>query len=460
MKRVLASVLALLAIAAIAAALPAAATAGKKNKKTFVVCERGCKYPTVTKAVKKVKKKNSTIKVKPGTYKEGVILKGSRYDGLTITGTKSDPTKTVFEGKNAKSPEGLAQNAIEGIDVKNVTVKNLTAQNYATNGIFFRDSDAGDGDKTLDCRNYLVKNTYTAFNRAYNVFAFGCVGGRMTENESTGTGDSAYYVGATPPQKDPVEMELDHNIAYLNNQAFSGTNSRYIDIHHNDFFNNGIGLTPNTLDSEPYEPSDGGVIRKNNIFWNNLNYYLPNTPVETISNGLGQIGDVTINFPTGIGIVMFGVENWTVKNNNIFGHFKWGVGGFSDPVGNEGGDALSAGNRYLNNQMGRNGTDTNAVDFFVDGSGEGNCFSGNVSSTFDPSGTHPNSFLYPSCPAPPPPASGTGTIFGDDDQTADLISYVLATPPENQQCSWTEHPHPPFEDYEPYMVEPGPDCGG
>ena len=34
--------------------------------------------------------------------------------------------------------------------------------------------------------------------------------------------------------------------------------------------------------------------------------------------------------------------------------------------------------------MGRGGTDTNAVDFFSDGSGSGNCYSGNVSSTFDP----------------------------------------------------------------------------
>ena len=150
------------------------------------------------------------------------------------------------------------------------------------------------------------------------------------------------------------------------------------------------------------------MIRKNNIFWNNLNYYLPDSPVETTSDGLGEIGGVTINFPTGIGIVMFGVQNWTVKNNNIFGHFKWGIGGFSDPFGNEGEDALSVGNQYLNNQMGRDGTDTNAVDFFLDGSGEGNCLQGNTSQTLDPSGTHPNSFLYPSCPAPPPPASGTG----------------------------------------------------
>ena len=58
--------------------------------------------------------------------------------------------------------------------------------------------------------------------------------------------------------------------------------------------------------------------------------------------------------------------------------------------------------------MGRDGTDTNQFDFFNDGSGKGNCFAGNTSSTFDltPDAQHPQSFLYPSCPAPR--SAGTG----------------------------------------------------
>ena len=480
MSKFRASLLAIVAIAAIGIAVPPSAPAAaadtaavaakkgkgkKKGKKVFTVCKFGCKYKTITKAVKKVKKRNSTIKVKPGTYVEGVILEGKEYNGLTITGTKENPMKTVIEGENAKSPSGsLAQNGIEGIDVSGVTIKNLSVNNFATNGIFLRDSDAADDDKTLDCSDYLVKNTYTSGNRAYNVFAFGCVGGRMTQNESTLTGDSAFYVGATPDQGENGETtKLDHNVAYLNVQAFSGTNSRYMDIYANDFFNNGIGLTPNTLDSEPYEPTEAGVIRNNDIFWNNLNYYLDGSPVQTVSNGLGEINGTTINFPTGIGIVMFGADGWTVKNNNIFGHYKWGTATFSDAVGNEGDDAISRNNQYLNNKMGRGGTDPNAYDFFVDGSGSGNCFSGNTSSTFDPvtdGEGNPipaeTARIYPTCPAPS--NSGTGTSAGEESQFIDLASYVLTDPPENQQCSWTETPHPPFEDYEPYMVEPGPSC--
>ncbi len=465
MKKVLVSVLALIAIAAVGASIPAtaaadspAAVAGKgkkKNKKTFTVCERGCKYKTISKAVKKVKKKNSTIKVKPGTYKEGVVFSGHKYDGLTIKGTKDNASKVVLDGKNAKTPDGsLAQNGVEGIDVNGVTLENMTAKNYATNGFFLRDSEPAPATK-IDCADYLMKNLVALNNRSYGLYAFGCAGGKITESMGRGHGDSAFYIGGTPIQDDPKRTILTKLDAHENVLGYSGTNSRYVTIKNSDWYNNGIGLVPNTLDSEPFEPTSDGLIENNNIFWNNFNYYLPSSDVQTVSGGLGQIGDLTLNYPTGIGVALFGASGWTVQNNEIFGHFKWGSALFSDPF-NEGGDAISEDNEFIDNSNGRGGTDTNAVDFWSDGSGSGNCFQGNSSSTFDPSGDEPNSFLYPNCPAPG--SSGTGTSDGVTDQVGELIVYVTANPPANMQCSWTEHAHPPFEDFEPREVTPGPDC--
>ena len=41
----------------------------------------------------------------------------------------------------------------------------------------------------------------------------------------------------------------------------------------------------------------------------------------------------------------------------------------------------------------------------------------------------------------------------------ELVAYSTHGPArENQQCSWDEHAHPPFEDFEPLEVTPGPDC--
>ena len=438
---------ALFALVAAAVLVPAG-TAMAKKPPPIEVCKHGCDFRTIQDAVDHSGKK-AVINVHKGTYREGVLVEGSKHDGLTIQGTEEDASKVVLQGKNAKDPNGQpANNGIETQDVDGARVLNLTVKNYLANWIHF-----------VDCRGFLAKNIIASFNRAYGIFSFNCTGGRITESVGFGQGDSAYYVGATPEQAKPKWTKLDHLDGHENVLGYSGTNSKYVKITKSDFYNNGVGVVPNTLDSEPYDPSANGIIEHNNIFWNNFNYFLPDSRVQTVSGGLGELfpGGPQINYPTGVGIVLLGSTNWVVQDNNIFGNFKWGVSAISDAVGNEGHDAVSRDNQFLDNQMGRNGTDINAVDFFVDGSGSGNCFAGNVSSTFDPSGTATNANLYPSCPAPAPPASGTGTDTGDPDQFLDLAGYVLSDPPATQQCSWIEHAHPKFKKFKPLIV-PGSTC--
>jgi hypothetical protein len=458
---------AMLAVALVAT-IPAQASA--KGKKPLIVCDHGCKYKTIQKAVDKAKK-GDTIAVLPGKYVEGVIVEGHKYDGLTIEGMKqkkngklkkANPKKVILEGKNAKTPDGsTANNGIEGVGVNDLAIKNLWARNYGANGLFVHDPDIGtpnDNDK-YDCNDYLFKNDIASFNRAYGLFAFGCRGGRMTKSTGYGQGDSAFYVGATPPQDNPKTTKLDHLDGHENVLGFSGTNSKYMVIEKSNFYNNGAGVVPNTLDSEPFEPSSDSVIRDNNIFWNNFNYFLPNSRVKTVSDGLGQLGPYTIQYPTGVGIVLLGTTGWTIQDNNIFGNFKWGSAVVADPT-NDGDDAITFSNRFIGNHNGMDGTDTNAVDFFNQGAGTGNCFSGNSSTTFDPSPSAVTALLYPSCPATaaPNPAGQTGDSQGNHDQFLDLLSYVGTDPPENQECSWTKHSHPAFKDYKPLVVTPGPDC--
>ena len=192
-------------------------------------------------------------------------------------------------------------------------------------------------------------------------------------------------------------------------------------------------------------PTPTGRSANNDIFWNNFNYFLPKSPVKTVSGGLGMIGDRTVNYPTGVGVVLFGSDGWLVKNNNIFGNFMWGAAAVLGSVQRRGGQR----EQHLRRQQdGPNGTDTNRFDFFNDGSGKGNCFKGNSSSTFDisPTASHPQSFLYPSCPAPN--SAGTGTNQGDGandlkGQVGALADYVvLAIPPCSQEDLWLRHSHP------------------
>ena len=303
-----------------------------------------------------------------------------------------------------------------------------------------------------------MKNLLASFNRAYGMYAFGCIGGRITKSTGWGHGDSAFYIGGTPVQGNPKWTSLDHLDGHENVLGFSGTNSRYVDIKQSNFYNNGVGVVPNTLDSEPYIPATEGKIHDNNIFWNNFNYFLPNSKVATVSDGLGTIeGFGTVQYPTGVGVVLLGTDGWVVRDNNIFGNFKYGALTVSNPLVEDDAAAVVH-NSFINNTMGKGGTDTNAVDFLADGSGNGNCWSGNVSSTFNPSANFPNnSDLYPACPVDPN-TGGTGTATGDSEQCAEIILYVITDPPENQECSWTKHSHPSFKSYKPLNITPGPDC--
>ncbi len=450
MRRVAGVFVAIVAIAVPFCVLTGTADAKKKHK-TYKVCKHGCKYSKIQKAVNKSKKK-AKIKIKPGKYSQGAIVDGHRHDGLTIMGTGKKPSKVVLDGKNAHNQNGLAQNAIEGENVNNLKIKNMTGQNFVANGFFIH-----------DCNGYLMKDLVAKFNRSYGLFAKSCIGGRMTDSTGLGHGDSAFYVGETPPQDNPVHTSLDHLDGHENVLGYSGTNSKYVDITDSNFYNNGVGVVPNTLDSEKYEPTSDGTITDNNIFWNNFNYFLPNSPVKTVSNGLGQFMGLTLNYPTGVGVAIFGGTGWTIKDNNIFGNWKWGSAAFSDPLGNVGDNAISRNNQFVDNQNGRNGGDPNGSDYFFDGSGSGNCISGNTSSTLDNQTSGPavsDSDLYPTCPAPPAPNPGAtnGSTGNIGQQFGDLAGYVATSPPENQQCSWKVHDHPAFKKYEPLNVTPGPTC--
>lgn len=434
------------AIAAVAAsvaavAMPVAAAEAKKTPsthsggagvaKTFVVCKHGCKYTTIQSAVN-ASGKGATIKIKPGTYAEGVVVSGHRHDGITIEGIGKTPQAVDLNGAHARVKGGAAQNGIEGAGVDNMTVENLEAQHYAANGIFIHGTN-----QTHPCHNYLMKNDIGSFERAYGLFAFECVGGRMTGSIGTGNGDSGFYIGGTPFQKKPVWSSVDHDTAFENVLGYSGTNSKYVKITNSMFYDNGAGVVPNTLDSEPFEPAEDGIIANDRIFWNNFDYYLPGSPVKTVSSGLAKVGNLTANYPIGAGVMLFGTTGWVVKDNQIFGNWLWGAGAFSNPLDSTG-LAINNDNKFVDNQMGAGGRDLNGTDFFNDGSGTGTCFEDNgTHPTLVTSKTAPSNVLYPTCPS----NAGTGSVTGDSANQGLLVSIATANPPATMNKFWSRHPH-------------------
>jgi hypothetical protein len=422
----------LAAVALLATAImPAVASAKPTAPKAFVVCKHGCRYTTIQSAVN-ASGKGATIQIKPGTYSEGVLVQGHQHNGLTIEGIGKTPSAVYLNGTHARVQGNPAQNAIEGDNVNNLTLENMKEQHYAANGFFITGSNA-----KHPCHGYLMKNLIAGFDHAYGMYVFECIGGRMTQSTGYGNGDSAFYIGGTPFQKKPVWSSVDHDTAYENVLGYSGTNSKYVKITNGMFYNNGAGVVPNTLASEPFQPATDGIIANNKIFWNNFDYYLPGSPVKTVSSGLESVNGKPVNYPIGAGILMFGTTGWVAKNNQIFGNWLWGGASFSNPLETSG-EAINNGNRFVNNQMGDNGNDLNGTDFFNDGSGKGTCFANNgTHPTLVTSPTAPSNVLYPTCPT----TAGTGSTIGDATQQGLLISISTSDPPATMNTFWTRHPH-------------------
>jgi hypothetical protein len=467
------------------------------SAKVFEVCKRGCKFRQIQRAVDaagtfKLKKRNAKTKavvaVRPGKYVEGVVLNGALkrkdYDGLVIEGTKKSRRKTVIEGRGARTELGPAGNGIEASGVDDLVLKNLWARDFPANGFFIHGA-------TGPCDGYTMTNLLASGNGGYGLFAKDCFGGKMTNSTAFHHGDSGFYVGETPcdsrswtnhgivPPPQPCQRKprwtlLKDLNAHENVLGYSGTNAKYVRILDSAFYDNGAGIVPNSLDSENFEPTGWNAIERNDVFWNNYNYFLSGTSFHTVSDGLATLNGTTVNFPTGVGILLFGTANTVVRQNNVFGNYKWGVASLSAPgeflVADVGDDAKNINNQLLENSMGRGGADPNGeFDFWNDGTGGGNCWAGNsAGASFAPgNGKVSLAQLYPVCPQ----AEVLTDLVHSLNTTAGLqlnsenltdpktaLGYTGTAPPQNQQCSWVRRvaAHPPFQQYTPVEVTPLP----
>ena len=58
--------------------------------------------------------------------------------------------------------------------------------------------------------------------------------------------------------------DISLNVMFKNVLGYSGTNSTlHRHPRQSNFYNNGVGIVPNTLDSEPFEPASNGKIHNN-----------------------------------------------------------------------------------------------------------------------------------------------------------------------------------------------------
>ena len=427
----------LIAVVALALLLPAAATAGnyppagnpgkgKKKRsgkaKTFTVCkQKKCKYKSINKAIKKARG-GDLIRVKKGTYREGVKVTGSGYDGLRIVGDKKKPSNVVINSKGLKG--AAAQNGVIVNNADDVTVSGLKTINYKGNGVFF-----------LNVTGYTASNLIAAGPGVYGVYAFNSKGGTMKNSVAYDNNDAGFYIGQTPKQAKPKRSLVTNVQAYRNVLGFSGTNMRYVTITKGKWFNNGSGIVPSSLKSEKFPPPANNVISNNEVFWNNYNYYAGANFRIPKTGPAGLAG-----YPLGVGILLFGGQGHTVEKNKIYGNWLVGYGaieqltllGEKSPALREA--AVLRKNVVRNNAFGLGGRDLNGRDMFYDGTGTQNCFSGNT--LLSPNLPVNNSTFAP-CPAP---AANTKNQAAQDTAIG-WIAGVDSKKPETFEAFWVRHPH-------------------
>jgi hypothetical protein len=493
------ALVALLAALAGLLALPGAGAAAKPAKKTkattFEACHAGCRYRSIQKAVDaagsyayKNPRAKVTVAIRPGKYVEGVVLDGlerrERFDGMTIEGTKEERTRTILEGPNAKGELAAAQDGIEAIGVDGLVIKNLWARNFESAGFFVH----GAGGRP--CVGYTMDNLLASGNHSSGLAAQGCLGGKMIDSAAYRQGAAGFAVGETPCdaaswsvlgaepcQGTPAYTLLKNDESYENTLGFAGTNSKYVRILENAFYDNGAGIVASTLESQAGAPNGWNAIERNDVFWNNLNPYLAGSGLDPGPGALGELNGQLLNYPTGVGIVLHGGDNDVVRGNHVFGNFKWGIASFSGPgetlIADPGNEAKNVNNEIVENVMGREGADPNGeFDIWNDDTGGGNCWGANSpNSTFAPgNGKVPLGQIYATCPQGevgyaaarsfnPVPGLQVG-VAGPAGLTgpATILGYTATNPPQNQQCSWVRRVaiHPPFQKFVPAEVTPRP----
>ncbi|HEY7622127.1 MAG TPA: right-handed parallel beta-helix repeat-containing protein [Solirubrobacteraceae bacterium] len=377
---------------------------------TLTVCKHGCKYSTIQSAVDKAKA-GDKVKVKSGTYREAVQVTGASKRYIKLVGNPKDPSKVVLDGSRGKGVP--RQNGVWVNGANEVTIDGFTAKHYNGNGFY-----------VVNATGYTLNHLNATLCGVYGIYAFNSLGGVMKNSQASDNSDSGFYIGQTPPQTKPKRSLVTNVKAFGNVLGFSGTNMRYVTITKSQWFNNGVGIVPNALDSEKYAPPEENVITDNDIFWNNFNYYM-GAPFKLRKQATAT------PYPIGVGVLLFGGRHNTVSGNRVYGNYLVGVGALKQILLKQTSAADLIGNVVRDNQFGLGGTDLNGRELFYDGTGSDNCFGPNVGvQTTTPA----NGDTFAACPF-------TGANTFDNAAQAEAINWSVGDP--THEKFWIKHPHAP-----------------
>jgi parallel beta helix pectate lyase-like protein len=336
----------------------------------------------------------------------------------------------------SKKDVGVRADRADGFVLRNVTVRHA-----GEHGIYVLESDG-----------YLLDRFKTFYHGLYGTLTFVEDHGIQQNCEAVGNADSGIYPGAsveTGVQR-PLgtrfrynqqirRCDLHHNLA-----GYSATDGNAIHVHHNNFYDNALGLQTDvvTAAGHPGFPGDSQLIENNNFYSNNFDTYDEKSDVEP-----------AFPFPVGTGMWIAGGNHHQVRNNRFWDNWRRGTMVFAVPdalvcgpdSGNDqaGCDASKTStshyNQHYDNTMGLSPAGRaipNGTDFWWDdfGGNRGNCW-------FRNSGPKPLTYSpreLPHCDNGADPAMSVG--IGSPTNEGELTSCLVAFETRNFDRSTTTCP--------------------
>ncbi|HVL32543.1 MAG TPA: right-handed parallel beta-helix repeat-containing protein [Actinomycetota bacterium] len=226
-----------------------------------------------------------TILVGPGTYHESVQV---RTPGLRIRGT--DRNQVVLDGQYS------LRIGIEVARADRVLIENMTARGYTNHGFYW-----------FDLTGYWGRYLTAHNNGLYGIFAFDARCGELSDSYGWGHRDAGFYIG----QCYPCDAVIHNIVSESNALGYSGTNAGgNLTLRDSLWINNGLGIVPNSLDSEARPPQRGATIARNRVLENN----------NRTAPGTGTAGTYW-----GGGIVIAGGQSNSVYGNEVTNHAFGGI---------------------------------------------------------------------------------------------------------------------------------------
>lgn len=306
---------------------------------TREVCRKGCAYRTISAAVRAARA-GDRIRVRPGVYRERVVIRGAARRFLMITGDPARPGRVVVEGRagSRARTEGILVDGADG-----VRLSGLTVRRQGRAGVLVRDADG------VRLRALVARQSGGAGIRLERATGF-----TVNAVTTAWNADAGLAIAATPELKVPRPSLVRGLRTYGNVVGAALAQARALTLTQSRVWNNATGIVVAGASGGADAPSEDVALTQNEIFFNSFNVYA-GAPFRVARTGIG--------FPVGVGLLFVGGRRIAAQANRVYGNLLAGV------VVTGGPGAL----QVTRNNFANGGANPNGRDLAYDGSGTSTC---------------------------------------------------------------------------------------